>query len=439
MKKKSAIALMPLLVFIVIYFGVAIYLRDFYAISVVVPFLIAAIVALVQNKERTFDDKVNSFCKGGGNPDIIMMCLIFILAGAFGETAKSMGAVESTVNLGINFLPSFLLVPGIFLMAGFISTSIGTSMGTIAAFVPIAVGISEKTGISLGLIVGAVVGASILGDNLSMISDTTIAATKTQSVELKDKFKENFKLTLPAAVVTMAILVIFTLGKSANIDGTYEYQIIKVIPYIFVLASALMGVNVITVLTGGVVISSVIGFITGDMTLKILVDSIATGALNMGELIIVSILIGGIVEIIKDNGGIEFIIDFISSKIKSKIGAELGIAILVSIVNLFTANNTISIVTVGPMAKEISEQYDLSSSRVATLLDTFSCIIQSLIPYGAQLLSAAALSSLSPFEIIKYTYYPIILGVVSIIFILGVKEKNNKENKNQSIERKRAV
>ncbi|WP_061996854.1 Na+/H+ antiporter NhaC family protein [Clostridium sp. ATCC 25772] len=428
MKKKSIIALMPLLVFIVIYFGVAIILKDFYAISVVVPFLIASIVALIQNRERTFDDKVISFCKGGGNPDIIMMCLIFILAGAFGETAKSMGAVESTVNLGINFLPSFLLVPGIFLMAGFISTSIGTSMGTIAAFVPIALGISEKTGISLGLIVGAVVGASILGDNLSMISDTTIAAAKTQNAELKDKFKVNFKITLPSAIVTMAILVILTLGKTANIGGVYEYQIIKVIPYIFVLASALMGVNVITVLTGGVVISAVIGFITKDMTLKLLVDSIATGALNMGELIIVSILIGGIVEIIKDNGGIEFIISFIASKIKSKRGAELGIAILVSIVNLFTANNTISIVTVGPMAKEISETYDLDSSRVATLLDVFSCVIQSLIPYGAQLLSAAALSALSPFAILKYTYYPVVMGVFTIIFILGVKD-NKKDNK----------
>ncbi|WP_010297811.1 Na+/H+ antiporter NhaC family protein [Clostridium senegalense] len=428
MKKKSIIALMPLLVFIVIYFGVAIILKDFYAISVVVPFLIASIVALIQNRERTFDDKVISFCKGGGNPDIIMMCLIFILAGAFGETAKSMGAVESTVNLGINFLPSFLLVPGIFLMAGFISTSIGTSMGTIAAFVPIALGISEKTGISLGLIVGAVVGASILGDNLSMISDTTIAAAKTQNADLKDKFKVNFKITLPSAIVTMAILVILTLGKTANIGGVYEYQIIKVIPYIFVLASALMGVNVITVLTGGVVMSAVIGFITKDMTLKLLVDSIATGALNMGELIIVSILIGGIVEIIKDNGGIEFIISFIASKIKSKRGAELGIAILVSIVNLFTANNTISIVTVGPMAKEISETYDLDSSRVATLLDVFSCVIQSLIPYGAQLLSAAALSALSPFAILKYTYYPVVMGVFTIIFILGVKgsKKDNK-------------
>ncbi|GAA0126321.1 Na+/H+ antiporter NhaC family protein [Clostridium sp. CTA-19] len=428
MKKKSIIALMPLLVFIVIYFGVAIILKDFYAISVVVPFLIASIVALIQNRERTFDDKVISFCKGGGNPDIIMMCLIFILAGAFGETAKSMGAVESTVNLGINFLPSFLLVPGIFLMAGFISTSIGTSMGTIAAFVPIALGISEKTGISLGLIVGAVVGASILGDNLSMISDTTIAAAKTQNADLKDKFKVNFKITLPSAIVTMAILVILTLGKTANIGGVYEYQIIKVIPYIFVLASALMGVNVITVLTGGVVISAVIGFITKDMTLKLLVDSIATGALNMGELIIVSILIGGIVEIIKDNGGIEFIISFIASKIKSKRGAELGIAILVSIVNLFTANNTISIVTVGPMAKEISETYDLDSSRVATLLDVFSCVIQSLIPYGAQLLSAAALSALSPFAILKYTYYPVVMGVFTIIFILGVKD-NKKDSK----------
>ncbi|NEU06607.1 Na+/H+ antiporter NhaC family protein [Clostridium senegalense] len=428
MKKKSIIALMPLLVFIVIYFGVAIILKDFYAISVVVPFLIASIVALIQNRERTFDDKVISFCKGGGNPDIIMMCLIFILAGAFGETAKSMGAVESTVNLGINFLPSFLLVPGIFLMAGFISTSIGTSMGTIAAFVPIALGISEKTGISLGLIVGAVVGASILGDNLSMISDTTIAAAKTQNADLKDKFKVNFKITLPSAIVTMAILVILTLGKTANIGGVYEYQIIKVIPYIFVLASALMGVNVITVLTGGVAISAVIGFITKDMTLKLLVDSIATGALNMGELIIVSILIGGIVEIIKDNGGIEFIISFIASKIKSKRGAELGIAILVSIVNLFTANNTISIVTVGPMAKEISETYDLDSSRVATLLDVFSCVIQSLIPYGAQLLSAAALSALSPFAILKYTYYPVVMGVFTIIFIFGVKD-NKKDNK----------
>lgn len=428
-KKGSALALLPLIVFVVSYLGMSLILDDFYAVSILVPGLLAAIVALFMNRKIGFEKSLEHFCKGAGNSNIILMCLIFILAGAFAKVASSMGAVESTVNLGLTVLPKGVLVAGVFVISGFIAISLGTSMGTIAAIVPIATAIAEKTTLSLPLIVGAVVGGAMFGDNLSIISDTTIAATRTQGCNMRDKFRMNFKVVLPAALISIVLYVI--LGSGAQISSqAYDYSLIKVVPYLAILISALAGVNVIIVLSGGIGLAAIIGFMTGSMDLRSLFSSISTGISGMSELIIISLIIGGIVELIKVNGGIEFILNAVTSKIKTKMGAEIGIGILVSIIDVATANNTIAIVTVGPIAKDISDKYDLDPKRVAGILDMFSCVFQGLIPYGAQLLTAASLAGLAPFEIMKYLFYPYLMGVSALIFItIFSKRKVLKVNK----------
>lgn len=434
-KKGRAIGLLPLVIFVVIYLGVSIALDDFYAVSVLVPGLIAALVAIFMNRKNSFNTNLEHFCKGAGNSNIILMCFIFILAGSFAQVAKTMGAVESTVNLGLSVLPSGILVAGIFVISAFIAISLGTSMGTIAAIVPIALGISEKAGIALPLIVGAVVGGAMFGDNLSMISDTTIAATKTQGCEMNEKFKTNFKVVLPAALIAIAIYIV--LGQGANVAGaTYEYSIIKVLPYIGILVAALLGVNVILVLTGGITLAAVVGFATSSLTLRTLFDSISAGIGGMSELIIISLIIGGIVELIKENGGIDFILETVSSKIKSKKGAEFGIGALVSLIDIATANNTIAIVTVGPIAKDISDKYELEPRRVAGILDMFSCAFQGVIPYGAQLLTAASLAGLAPFDIMKYLFYPYLMGISAVIFIGFFSHSKNKKVGKKSEEAK---
>lgn len=428
-KKGSALALLPLIVFVVSYLGMSLILDDFYAVSILVPGLLAAIVALFMNRKIGFEKSLEHFCKGAGNSNIILMCLIFILAGAFAKVASSMGAVESTVNLGLTVLPKGVLVAGVFVISGFIAISLGTSMGTIAAIVPIATAIAEKTTLSLPLIVGAVVGGAMFGDNLSIISDTTIAATRTQGCNMRDKFRMNFKVVLPAALISIVLYII--LGSGAQISSqAYDYSLIKVVPYLAILISALAGVNVIIVLSGGIGLAAIIGFMTGSMDLRSLFSSISTGISGMSELIIISLIIGGIVELIKVNGGIEFILNAVTSKIKTKMGAEIGIGILVSIIDVATANNTIAIVTVGPIAKDISDKYDLDPKRVAGILDMFSCVFQGLIPYGAQLLTAASLAGLAPFEIMKYLFYPYLMGVSALIFItIFSKRKVLKVNK----------
>lgn len=427
--KGSALALLPLGIFILVYLGGAILLDDFYAMSVLVPGLIAALVAIFMNRKRGFNKNLELFCKGAGNSDIILMVFIFILAGVFAEVARAMGAVESTVNLGLTILPSNILIAGIFVIASFIAISLGTSMGTIAAVAPIAIGVAEKTGMAIPLVLGAVVGGAMFGDNLSMISDTTIAATKTQGCEMRDKFRANFKVVLPAAIIAIIIYVI--LGRGAVITvGTYDFNLIKVIPYIGILIAALLGVNVILVLSGGIVLASVIGFATKSLTFGVLLDSISGGISGMSEIIIISLLIGGTVHLIKENGGIDFILNLITKRIKTKTGAELGIGALVGLVDTCTANNTIAIVTVGPIAKNISDEYDLEPSRVAGILDMFSCAVQGIVPYGAQLLSAASLAAISPFEIMKYLFYPYLMGISALIFIVVFKNvKSAKVNK----------
>lgn len=425
-KRGNVWALLPLLVFIIVYVGSALLAKDFYAVSIIVPFLAATLVALVMNRKVKFDEKVEIFCKGAGNTDIILMILIFILAGAFAEVAKAMGAVDSTVNLGLSILPSNIMIAGIFVVACFISLSVGTSMGTIVALTPIAVGVAEKTGILTAIAVAAVVCGSMFGDNLSMISDTTIAATKTQGCEMKEKFKMNFKIVLPAAIITAFIFILITKDGTITVVETLDYSLIKIVPYIAVIIGALVGLNVIVVLVGGILIAGVIGFIGGSFDLLVFFGAIANGISGMSELIIISILISGTIEIIKYNGGIDFIINKGLKGFKSKMGAELGIAVLVSLVDICTANNTVAIVTVGPIAKDISDEVGLEPKRVAGIMDMFACVFQGIIPYGAQLISAAGLAALSPFAIMKYLFYPYLMGVSAIIAIVWYHRKGNK-------------
>lgn len=415
--KGNGLALIPLGVFLLVYLGTSMVAKDFYAVSVIVPFLAAALTALIMNRKIKFDEKVEIFCKGAGNTNILLMIIIFILAGAFAQVAKDMGAVDSTVNLGLSLLPSSLLIPGIFVIGCFIALSIGTSMGTIVSLVPIAVGIADKTGIATALAVGAVVSGAMFGDNLSIISDTTISATRTQGCEMKDKFKMNFKIVLPAAIITAVIFMLLTKNSAVVNLEALEFNLFKILPYIIVIVTALLGVNVIVVLLLGILSSGVVGFIFGSFDIIGLFNSISSGISGMSELIIISILIAGTIEIIKFNGGIDFILNKGLKNFKSKRGAEYGIAMLVSLVDICTANNTVAIVTVGPIAKDISNEFDLEPKRVAGILDMFSCVFQGIIPYGAQLISAAGLAALSPFAIMKFLFYPYLMGICAIIAI----------------------
>lgn len=432
MKKGKFSALLPLIIFVAIYLGTSLIMKDFYSVSVIVPGVIAVLVGIFMNRKNGMENNIETFCRGAGNNNIILMCLIFILAGAFAEVAKNMGAVESTVNLGLSILPKNILIAGIFLISSFIAISLGTSMGTIAAIVPIAVGIAEKTEIALPLLVGAVVGGSMFGDNLSMISDTTIAATRTQGCEMRDKFRMNFKVVLPASIIVVILYAFLGSGVDAFV-GSYDYSLIKVIPYIGILIAALMGVNVIAILSGGIILAGGIGFFTGSMNLKMFFDSISVGIGGMSELILISIIIGGIVEIVKENGGIDYVLNLVTKRINSKRGAEFGVGLLVSLVDLCTANNTIAIVTVGPLAKDISNKYNLDSKRVAGILDMFSCAIQGIIPYGAQLMSAAALTGLKSFDIMKFLFYPYLMGISAILFITFFQKKEEVKINNLDV------
>lgn len=422
--KGSLKALLPLGVFMLVYLGGAFLAKDFYGVSVIVPFMAAALTALIINNKENFSDKLETFCKGAGNSNIMMMILIFIIAGSFASVAKSMGAVDSTVNLGLSILPSNVLVAGLFVIACFIALSVGTSMGTIVALVPIAVGLSQTTGINIALITGAVVSGSMFGDNLSIISDTTIAATRTQGCEMKDKFKMNFKIVLPAAIITAILFMLLTTGMGSSNLQVGEYSLVKILPYLFVIVTALMGINVIYVLLGGVIVAGAIGFFTGSFTILSFFDAISSGVMGMSELIIVSILIAGTIELIKFNGGIDYILNKGLKNFKTKRGAEYGIAALTSVVDICTANNTIAIVTVGPIAKNISEEFELEPKRIAGIMDMFSCVFQGIIPYGAQLISASGIAMVSPFAIMQYLFYPYLMGISAIIAIWIYHKKN---------------
>lgn len=428
--KGNPLALLPIVVFLVLFVGSGIITGDFYQMPVLVAFMIASGVALLFNKNEKFDTKMDIFCKGAGDPNIVLMLVIFLLAGAFGSVAKAMGGVDSTVNLSLSVLPPNLLVAGLFIIGSFISISMGTSVGTIAALAPIGLGIAEKTGIPVALVTGAIVGGAMFGDNLSTISDTTIAACRTQGCDLKDKFKVNFLIVLPAAILTVILLAVMTSGYKGSMGQTYSYEFIKVIPYIAVLVGALCGVNVFVLLGGGILFAGVVGMATGSLDLSALIQAISGGMAGMQELCILVLIVGGVVGLMKHNEGIDFLLHFITSRINSKKGAEFGIAALVSVVDLCTANNTIAIVTAGPIAKDIAEQYDIDPRKTASILDIFSACWQGMIPYGAQLVTAAGIVGVSAVEIIKYLHYPMLMlvcGIGSIIFGIP-KLKKTKED-----------
>ena len=417
-KKGSAWALLPIGIFLVIFLGSGIIMGDFYAMPAIVAFLVALLVAFLQNKNNSFDKKIEIIAKGVGNENIITMCLIFLCAGGFSGAVTAAGGVESTVNLGLSVLPSGIAVAGLFVIGCFISVSMGTSMGTIAALAPIAVGISEKTDYALPICIGAVMCGAMFGDNLSMISDTTIAAVKTQGCEMKDKFKENFLIVLPAAIVTIIIFIALTWGNSYTVTEELIYNIFRVVPYVVVLVGALIGLNVFVVLISGTVLSVIIGVATGSIAFNEVFSCIGNGVTGMYDITVISIVVACIVALVKGNGGIQFVLDLIRRGIKGSRGAEIGIASLALLVDACTANNTVAIVMAGPIAKEISEEFDVSPKRSASLLDIFSSVGQGLIPYGAQLLSAATLTSLTPFDIMPYLYYPVLMAVSALIFII---------------------
>ena len=417
-QKGRAIALLPIGVFLLIFLGSGILTGDFYAMPAIVAFLIALSVAFLQNRRVSFGEKLQIISKGLADENIITMCLIFLCAGGFSGAVTAIGGVESTVNLGLSILPGNVAVVGLFIIGCFISVSMGTSMGTISALAPIAVGISEKTGYSMAVCIGAVICGAMFGDNLSMISDTTIAAVKTQGCQMKDKFKENFFIVLPAAILTIVLLFFITKNGQVVIDEALPYDIVKVIPYVLVLAGALIGLNVFVVLVGGIVVSLVIGLVTGSIMWNEMFQVVGNGVMSMYDITVISIVVACIVALVKEYGGITFILNLIRKHIKSSKGAEFGIAGLALLVDACTANNTVAIVMAGPIAKEISDEFKVSPKRSASLLDIFSAVGQGLIPYGAQLLSAATLTAITPFEIIPYLFYPFFMAVSALVFIL---------------------
>lgn len=421
--KGRAIALLPIGVFLIIFLGSGIIMNDFYAMPAIVAFLIALAVAFVQNRELPFAEKFAVISKGVGDENIITMSLIFLCAGAFSGAVTAAGGVESTVNFGLSILPSNIAVVGLFVIGCFISVSMGTSMGTIAALAPIAVGISEKTGYALAICIGAVVCGAMFGDNLSMISDTTIAAVKTQGCEMKDKFKANFLIVLPAAIVTIILFFLITKNSDYQMTEELTYNLFQILPYILVLVGALIGINVFVVLIGGTVVSLIVGITTGTMAVSEMFTVVGDGVTGMYDITVISIVVACIVSLVKEYGGIQFILNFIRRGIKGRRGAEVGIAGLSLLVDACTANNTVAIVMAGPIAKEISEEFGVDAKRSASLLDIFTSVGQGLIPYGAQLLSAATLTALTPFDILPYCYYPILMAISALAFILLKKEK----------------
>ena len=397
--------------------------QDFYAMPAIVVFLIALAVAFLQNRGLKFNEKMHLIAEELSDDNIITMCLIFLAAGAFSGAVRAAGGVESTVNLGLSILPGNMAVAGLFAIGCFISISMGTSVGTITALAPIAAGISDKTGFPMAICAGAVVCGAMFGDNLSIISDTTIAAVKTQGCDMRDKFRENFKIVLPAAIITLGLFYFLGNTNEYQVNGNLDYSLIKVLPYLFVLIGAVSGVNVFVILIIGTVLSMLVGLGTGMFTATKMFTHVGNGIMSMYDITVISIIVACIITLIKEYGGIDFVLNFIKSRISSTKGGELGIAALALLVDICTANNTVAIVMAGPIAKDISEEFDVTPRRSASLLDMFSSMGQGLIPYGAQLLAAASLTGLNPFAIIPYCFYPLLMGISGLIFIF-IKNKD---------------
>ncbi len=417
-KMNGWLALSPLFVFLAVYLAGSLVAHDFYKVPVAAAFIIASAYAMLitRNVEKT-DDKIAIFSEGAGNKNVLLMIWIFVLAGAFAATAKDIGAINATVNATLHVLPGNLLYAGLFLAACFISMAIGTSVGTIVALVPIATGIAAEAGVGIPFMTAIIVGGAFFGDNLSFISDTTVAATKSLGCSMRDKFHVNLWIAAPAAILVTVLYVVLGLSVQAA-PSADPVQWLGLVPYLLVIGLALAGVNVVTVLAIGIGVNGVIGWCTGAYDFVGWMASIGGGIGSMGELIIVSLLAGGLLEIIRYNGGLQFIIDGLTRRIAGRRTASLSIAALVSLVNLCTANNTIAIITVGPLAKDITERFGLDPRKVASILDTFSCLVQGIIPYGAQMLMASGLAGVSAIAIISNLYYPFALGIVAFLSIV---------------------
>lgn len=410
-------ALTPLAVFLVVYLVSSLAAGDFYKVPIAAAFLVASAYSLAFCAKGKIEERINIFSQGAGHKNVLLMIWIFILAGAFATTAKEIGAIDATVNITLQLLPGKLLFAGLFLASCFISMAVGTSVGTIVALVPVATGIAAETGISAPFITAIVVGGSFFGDNLSFISDTTIAATRTQGCSMVDKFKANILIATPAAILVAA----FYIFKGLEVDFTPAAQstnLVLLIPYLLVIGMAIAGINVTLVLVAGIAANAIIGFATGKISWITWLGHIGSGISGMGELIIVTMLAGGMLEVIRTAGGLDCLIAAMTSRINGKRGAEFSIAALVSLANLCTANNTIAIITAGGIAKDISQKYGLDSRKVASILDTFSCSIQGIIPYGAQMLMAGGLAGISAMAILEYLYYPFALGIIATLAII---------------------
>jgi len=413
-------ALSPLAVFLGLYLIVSIVADDFYAMPITVAFAAAGIYAVAITPGLSLSKRIHIFSSGAGNPGIIQMVWIFILAGAFAASAGEMGSINATVNMVVRFMPENLLPAGLFVGACFISLAVGTSVGTIVALVPMVSGIAEVTGANTAMMTAIVVGGAFFGDNLSFISDTTIASTRTQGCNMADKFRANFRIVLPAALVVLAIYIAYGFySMPAAINDFRPVEWVKIIPYIFVLVAAIAGMNVQVVLLLGILSVGIVGRATGSLPAFSWIGSMGSGITGMGELIIITLMAGGMLELIRYNGGVDYIISVLTAGINNRRGAELSIAALVSIANLCTANNTIAIITVGSLAADISRRYGVPPRRSASILDTFSCVVQGILPYGAQLLMAAKLAEISPLDIISYLYYPLAVAIFAVTAIIS--------------------
>ena len=423
-REASGLALIPLLFFIVIYLGVGIVLHSkgvemaFYQFPSVVAMTIAVILAFLMYHKTGIDNNFKLFARGAGDENIMTMLMIFLLAGAFSSVAGAMGGVSSTANLGLAIIPPRFIVPGIFIIAAFLSTATGTSMGTVGAIVPIAYNMAKTADLNMSFVVAAVLTGAMFGDNLSMISDTTIAATRTQGVDLKDKFRTNAWISIPSALITLSLMVIFSKGGTAT--GNLDYNLIKVVPYVLVLGLALLGPNVFAVLIIGIISASAVGVGTGAIGLMEVAAKIWAGYQGMIEVFILSMFVGGLAELTKHYGGLKWIIDKTSKLLKGPKSASVGIAVLSALTDAATANNTVAIIVTGEIAKEISEKYKIDPRRTASFLDIFSCIMQGFIPYGAQFLLIASLTknAVNPTSMIPYNWYLIILGIMSLISVV---------------------
>lgn len=415
--RRGLVALSPIIVFVVLYLVTSIVVGDFYKVPITVAFMLSSIYAIAISGGFPLTKRIETYSRGASTQNMMFMLWIFVMAGAFANSAKMLGSIDATVNLTLHFLPSNVILAGLFLATCFISLSIGTSVGTIVALAPIAAGLAQQTNVSIALMTAVVVGGSFFGDNLSFISDTTVVATQTQECKMSDKFRVNAFIVVPAAVVIMIVYILMGQGIATPAQVP-DVQLVKVLPYLVVLICAIFGMNVMAVLTIGIALTGIIGMADGSYDFLGWFSAMGEGILSMGELIIITMMAGGLLEIIREQGGIDYIIQRMTAHVSGKRGAEFSIGALVALVDLCTANNTVAIITVGPIAKQIGDRYGVDNRKCASILDTFSCAMQGILPYGAQILMAAGLTQLNPIEIIPFLYYPLAIGVAALLSIM---------------------